>query len=85
MNLQKSKKTAQQNAQWKSRILLPFLAFFLASSFLCSQVESTPAPAPQPAGHVRDRKPLGAVNNLEWEIGFILISPSISKSDLKNF
>jgi hypothetical protein len=27
---------------------------FLASSFFCSQAESTPAPAPQPVGQVRD-------------------------------
>ena len=32
----------------------------LASSFSCSQAESTPAPAPQPAGQVRERKPLRA-------------------------
>ena len=31
----------------------------LASSFSCSQAESTPAPATQPAGLVRERKPLG--------------------------
>jgi hypothetical protein len=32
----------------------------LASSFSCSQAESTPATAPQPKGLVRERKPLGA-------------------------
>jgi len=36
-------------------------SIFLASSFFCSQAESTPAPAPQPAGLVRERKPLGGI------------------------
>jgi hypothetical protein len=35
-----------------------FSGFSLAASFLCSQAESPPAPAPQPTGLVRERKPL---------------------------
>jgi predicted RNA-binding Zn-ribbon protein involved in translation (DUF1610 family) len=34
-------------------------SIFLASSFFYSQAESTPDPAPQPAGQVRERRPLG--------------------------
>jgi len=37
-----------------------FSSIFLASNFFCCQAESTPAPAPQPAGLVRERKPLVA-------------------------
>jgi hypothetical protein len=35
-----------------------FTSIFLASGFFCSQAESTPTPAPQPTGIVRERKPL---------------------------
>jgi len=62
-----------QSVQWIGGILRDLQAFFpwataedrLASSFSCSQAESTPAPAPQPAGQVRKRKLLEASNFLK--------------------
>ncbi len=43
--------------QWALEILrhASRQAFFSSSSFSCSQAESTPAPAPQPVGQVRER------------------------------
>ena len=43
-----------------------FSSSFQASNFSYSQAESTPAPAPQPVGQVRERKPLGGI---ELDVG----------------
>ena len=57
-----------------------FSSIFLASSFSCSQAESTPAPAPQPAGIVRERKPLDQKNppRLARRGGFLLTSKELT-------
>jgi len=53
-----------RDVQWTLGTAAPLRAAFssisrsVASSFSCSQTESTPAPAPQPTGLVRERKPL---------------------------
>ena len=50
----------RSKAQWEGRRAAPTASIsrWVASSFFCFQIESTPAPAPQPAGLVRERKPL---------------------------
>ena len=50
----------QDNALDAGDSAAPTASSFLASGFSCSQAESTPAPAPQPAGLIRERKPLAA-------------------------